>query len=615
MVDIGITVRLNGAYNSVPSTPGNGQEGTPTNDIAFTGTSFKNNLLNGSIIPTFSTSQQSHKIDGLVNLPIPTITYYSLTANLTAGNVREYWTDVTPSLINSPSGSGAYVSGSLIVLGSFQVVGSISIPKVTAVSPVIADPTININLVIYGTDFIPGATVTINGVAATSVVVQASNTITCVTPIIGTIGSVNILVTNPNLRSSASSGNGLLTTVAAPTVTSITPNTGPSGTAITDLHGTGFYPGATVVIGGDPATSVVYVSPTQLTCVIGTSAAIGIDNVVVTNVTGQTSGASGNGLFTVTFTPAVLNLTMWQRAPFVSLPFNGTASAGNSGNIKIAHLATDPTVGAPLNGLNGMHFNRTPQNAIFQTTGGAGISIDSGGFPLVSNTDYTISFLVDIFGAGKHDATPHQAPQFMAADAHWGWGFSCDAQLSGTPNLTFTSGTNTIVRSAGDWASDGWTTTMPVYIRGTVSNDGTAGGATVTNVTTTTLTLSGGVVTESVTGTANVCVSSGGRVNVFNYIGSFPVIHATCSLGLHWIYVSHTTGSTRIDIDGVTGTPQAITDHTGASGIDPTINYSGYVTNYITWTEYERYTMASSQTTGQRDNYKSYLNSTYGTSF
>jgi len=87
-----------------------------------------------------------------------------------------------------------------------------------------------------------------------------------------------------------------------PTVTGIVPNTGPAagGTAITDLQGTGFLddPGPpTVTFGGVPATSVVRVSATRITCTTPAHAAGAVD-VVVTNADGQTSGASGAGLFT-----------------------------------------------------------------------------------------------------------------------------------------------------------------------------------------------------------------------------------------------------------------------------------------------------------------------------
>lgn len=90
-----------------------------------------------------------------------------------------------------------------------------------------------------------------------------------------------------------------------PTVTAVTPNTGVDlgGDAITDLHGTGFVNGCTVAFGEASATSVVFVSATRLTCVTpaGTE---GATNVTVTNPDTQTSGATGNGLFT--YTKAIL---------------------------------------------------------------------------------------------------------------------------------------------------------------------------------------------------------------------------------------------------------------------------------------------------------------------
>jgi hypothetical protein len=92
-----------------------------------------------------------------------------------------------------------------------------------------------------------------------------------------------------------------------PVVTSITPNNGSDagGTPITDLHGTDFVTGCTVTIGGTPATAVVFVSSTQLTCDTP-AGADGAADVIVTNPDLQDSGTSGNGLFT--FNASVLNL-------------------------------------------------------------------------------------------------------------------------------------------------------------------------------------------------------------------------------------------------------------------------------------------------------------------
>ena len=95
----------------------------------------------------------------------------------------------------------------------------------------------------------------------------------------------------------------------APTVTSITPNTGPAagGTSVS-IAGTGFLPGATVSIGGTAATGVTVVSGTSITATAPAHAA-GTVSVVVTNSDAQngtlnnayTYTGSGGGGGTISF--------------------------------------------------------------------------------------------------------------------------------------------------------------------------------------------------------------------------------------------------------------------------------------------------------------------------
>jgi acid phosphatase len=83
-----------------------------------------------------------------------------------------------------------------------------------------------------------------------------------------------------------SSGGG--TTAPAPTVTSITPNSGPTagGTPVT-ISGTGFVAGATVSLGGTLATNVVVSNATTITATTAPRTA-GVVDVVVTNPDTQT---------------------------------------------------------------------------------------------------------------------------------------------------------------------------------------------------------------------------------------------------------------------------------------------------------------------------------------
>lgn len=117
----------------------------------------------------------------------------------------------------------------------------------------------------------------------------------------------DVVVTNPDTRTSGTSGNGKFTYVLpAPVVASITPSSGPvgGGTAITDLHGTDFVSGATVTIDGVACTSVTFVSSVQLTCETPVGST-GAQDVVVTNPDTQDSGSSGAGLFTYTAGPLI----------------------------------------------------------------------------------------------------------------------------------------------------------------------------------------------------------------------------------------------------------------------------------------------------------------------
>ena len=148
------------------------------------------------------------------------------------------------------------------------------------------------SVTIAGTGFLTGATVKLGGTAATNVAVANSNSITATTAA-HAAGAVNVVVTNTDGQ------NGTLTsgytyTNPAPTVSSITPNSGTAngGTGVT-IAGTGFLSGATVKLGGTAATNVTVISGTSITATTSAHAA-GAVNVVVTNTDGQ-SGTAANG--------------------------------------------------------------------------------------------------------------------------------------------------------------------------------------------------------------------------------------------------------------------------------------------------------------------------------
>lgn len=201
----------------------------------------------------------------------------------------------TGTTVTFTSASGAY--------GALGVeVWEAPAPTVSAITPNSGSTVGGTSITdLAGTNFVTGATVEIGSASATSVGFTSATQLTCTTPA-GTAGAQNVVVTNPDGQTSGSSGDGLFTYVLpAPTVSTITPDSGSTagGTNITDLAGTGFVSGATVTVGGNPATSVSFSSSTQLTFTTP-AGTVGAQDVVVTNPDAQTSGSSGNGIFTYT---------------------------------------------------------------------------------------------------------------------------------------------------------------------------------------------------------------------------------------------------------------------------------------------------------------------------
>lgn len=118
---------------------------------------------------------------------------------------------------------------------------------------------------------------------------------------------------------------------AGPTVTGVAATSGPAvgGTAVT-ITGTGFSAVAGVTFGGTPATSVVMVSPTSVTCVTPAHAAGAVD-VVVTNGDAQTG--TGVNAFTYVAAPTVTSVaaSSGTTAGGVAVTISGTGFNSVSG--------------------------------------------------------------------------------------------------------------------------------------------------------------------------------------------------------------------------------------------------------------------------------------------
>ncbi|HEX8979164.1 MAG TPA: IPT/TIG domain-containing protein, partial [Parasulfuritortus sp.] len=203
-------------------------------------------------------------------------------------------------------------------------------PTVTGISPSSGPTAGGTAVTITGTSFTGATAVTIGGANCTGVTVVSSTSITCTTPA-GTAGAQNVAVTT---AAGTGTGTGLYTYYAAPTVTSISPSSGPTagGTAVT-ITGTNFTGATSVTIGGAAATSVVVVNATTITAITPAGVA-GAANVAVTTPGGT---GTGTGLYTYYAAPTVTGIS----------PTSGSTAGGTSVTITGTNFtgATSVTIG------------------------------------------------------------------------------------------------------------------------------------------------------------------------------------------------------------------------------------------------------------------------------
>lgn len=179
----------------------------------------------------------------------------------------------------------------------YTVPGGSTAPTITSISPTSGPVAGGTQIRVNGTRFVSGARVNVQGRAATTTFVSATE-LRATTPA-GTAGAASVQVVNPN-NQSATLNNAFTytsTSGAAPSIGGISPTSGPvsGGTQIT-ITGTNFVSGATVRVGGRAATAIAFVSPSQLRATTPAGAATGSTSVQVVNPSGQ-SATRGNGFW------------------------------------------------------------------------------------------------------------------------------------------------------------------------------------------------------------------------------------------------------------------------------------------------------------------------------
>jgi IPT/TIG domain len=192
----------------------------------------------------------------------------------------------------TPSGTSAHVAAD-----NFTYVGTP--PTVTSISPTSGPPTGGTKVTITGTNLSGATKVVFGSVASTSFTVVSSTDIVAVSPA-QAAGAHNVNVTTPGGGSAAVAGDVFTYAAPPPTVTSISPTSGPpaGGTKVT-ITGTNLSGATKVVFGSVASTSFTVVSSTDIVAVSPAQAA-GAHNVRVSTPGGGTSAAVAGDVFTYT---------------------------------------------------------------------------------------------------------------------------------------------------------------------------------------------------------------------------------------------------------------------------------------------------------------------------
>ncbi|MEZ5975373.1 MAG: IPT/TIG domain-containing protein [Planctomycetota bacterium] len=128
-----------------------------------------------------------------------------------------------------------------------------ALPAIESVFPAIGSSDGGTEVTLRGSNFVPGATVTINGVPQTNATVVDSQTLVFYTVAAAPGGPHVLTVQNPGGDQASSAF--VFNSAVDPRISATTPNTGPAagGTEV-QIYGSGFHAGVQVVFGADPYT-------------------------------------------------------------------------------------------------------------------------------------------------------------------------------------------------------------------------------------------------------------------------------------------------------------------------------------------------------------------------
>ncbi|MGK5013095.1 putative Ig domain-containing protein [Janthinobacterium sp. MDB2-8] len=272
----------------------------------------------------------------------------------------------------APAGTGT-VDVTVITSGGTSATSAadqftyLAAPTVSSISPASGPTAGGSSVTINGTNFGGVTAVSFGGTAASSFTFNSATQITATAPA-GT-GTVDVRVTTGGGTSAAGAADQF-TYLATPTVSSISPTSGPAagGTSVT-ITGTNFGGVTAVTFGGTAASSFTFNSPTQITA----TAPFGTGTVDVRVTTGGgTSATSAADQYTYIAAPTVSSIS----------PSTGLTSGGTSVIITGANLSGATAVRFGGSNASGFTVNSATQITATAPAGVAGtvdVTVITGG--------------------------------------------------------------------------------------------------------------------------------------------------------------------------------------------------------------------------------------------
>jgi hypothetical protein len=287
---------------------------------------------------------------------------YAIVGKATYGNGRNTGDGGLASSagLNFPAGLAVDSAGNLLIVcmleSDHEAIREVLVnaPAVTAVSPASGVTAGGTSVTLTGTGFTSATAVTFGSVAASSYTVNSATSITATSPA-ESAGTVDITVTTAN-GTSATHVVDQFTYVAPPTVTAVSPSTGPTGGgSVVTITGTSFIGvsgAAAVKFGANNVTSYTVNTSTQITATSPSGSAGTVDVVVVS--TGGTSASGAPDHFTYSGTSGVLTNMNWatsnNQTSATSAKYSWAFTTATTGTItKVTFSVPAATAGTAAN--------------------------------------------------------------------------------------------------------------------------------------------------------------------------------------------------------------------------------------------------------------------------